>query len=94
LLLASFFSSKPILRKTGLLGSAVLMSLFTIYVFYMIKFSPGLPCTCGGIIQYMNWHQHLYFNTGLTLMSIFGIWLNNRQTKSPSITQYTPNITA
>lgn len=66
-------------RKAGLVGSSILMFLFTIYVGYMIHTMPHrLPCSCGGIISLMNWHQHLYFNCAFTLLAIVGIWLQNK----------------
>lgn len=70
----------PGLRKAGLLGAFILMSLFTIYIGYMILFTPHLPCTCGGIINKMSWNQHLLFNAFFTLLAGTGIWLS-KQTK-------------
>jgi len=78
-LLIPFFSHQIRFRKWGLYAGTILMALFTLYVGYMLKFSNGLPCSCGGIIQKMNWHQHFYFNTGFTCLGILGIWLNNKQ---------------
>ena len=40
----------PRTRKLGLYGSFVLMTLFTIYLGYMLAFTPDLPCSCGGVI--------------------------------------------
>jgi len=76
LLLIPFFSNKPMLRTWGLYGSAVLMLIFTVYITYMVEFRTDRPCTCGGIISQMNWHQHMYFNTTFTCLSFLGIWLN------------------
>ena len=81
MLLIPFFSDSPRLRKWGLYSSAILMLLFTIYVGYMVEFRTNRPCTCGGIIQLMNWHQHMYFNAVSTLLAFLAIWLNNKQTK-------------
>src|SRR5882757_4959980 len=81
-LLIPFFVQAPRSRKWGLYTGTVLMAIFTLYVGYMLKFSSGLPCSCGGIIQKMNWHQHFYFNTGFTFLGFLAIWLNNRQFKS------------
>ena len=68
-------------RVQGLLSSAVLMSLFTIYIAGMIHFSPQLPCSCGGIINTLTWQQHLLFNLGFTAMGITGVFLQ-RQLKT------------
>jgi len=81
-LLLPFFLTAPWSRKWGLYIGTTLMVVFTIYISYMLKFKNGhLPCTCGGIIQKMNWHQHFYFNSCFTLLGLLAIWLNNRQFK-------------
>jgi len=65
-------------RRWGLYGSLFLMSAFTLYVAYMVAFmAPGhLPCSCGGVIRLMNWHQHLVFNITYTLLALIGIVLD------------------
>ncbi|MDO6433061.1 hypothetical protein Q4E93_20805 [Flavitalea sp. BT771] len=57
------------------------MSIFTVYITYMVELRTDRPCTCGGIISQMNWHQHMYFNTLFTILVFAAIWLNNRQQK-------------
>src|SRR6478672_10059791 len=49
-------------RKMGLWASAILLSFFTVYLFYMVLFSPHLPCSCGGVISSMSWPVHIGFN--------------------------------
>jgi methylamine utilization protein MauE len=73
----------PRTRKWGLYSSFILMGIFTIYVGFMLYFRSDRPCTCGGLIRLMNWHQHFYFNTAFTFMALFAIWLEkkNRQQK-------------
>jgi len=84
LLLVPFFKEKPAYRKWGLRAGTTLMAMFTIYVWYMITFkSVGLPCTCGGIISLMNWHEHLYFNTAFTILGILAIILHKRSQLGP-----------
>lgn len=65
-------------RALGLLGSAILMSLFTIYIAGMIHFSPQLPCSCGGIINNLTWQQHLLFNLLFTGLGITGVFLQRQ----------------
>ena len=69
----------PKTRRLGLYGSFLLMSIFTLYVGDMIYFGSHLPCTCGGIIQYMNWHQHFYFNSCFTILALVGLWLDKKR---------------
>jgi hypothetical protein len=82
MLLIPFFSYKPRLKKYGLYSAAALMTLFTLYIGYMVEFRTDRPCTCGGIIQLMNWHQHMYFNTASTLLAYWAIYLNNKIEKN------------
>lgn len=82
-LLLPFFHPAPLSRKWGLYTGTILMALFTFYVGYMLKFENGrLPCSCGGIIQKMNWRQHFYFNGCFTLLGLLACWLNNRHFKT------------
>ncbi|WP_394371636.1 MauE/DoxX family redox-associated membrane protein [Pinibacter aurantiacus] len=62
----------PSLRRTGLLVSIILLSGFTIYILYMLLFIPNLPCSCGGVISYLSWKQHLIFNISFLLLSLYG----------------------
>src|SRR5690242_17214712 len=71
-LVVSLFLFIPKLRALGLLLSAFLMSAFTFYVAGMLLFAPQLPCSCGGVIQQLNWHQHMLFNILFTLLAYMG----------------------
>jgi len=68
----------PKTRRVGLFGALSLMVVFTIYVGYNVFYltSTQRPCTCGGIIQKMSWHQHLYFNGFFTLLVIAALLLD------------------
>ena len=61
-------------RRLGLIGSAVLMSVFTVYIVGMISLSPQLPCSCGGIINNLTWQQHLVFNLFVTALAYWGCY--------------------
>jgi hypothetical protein len=69
----------PHTRLMGLYGSLGLMSLFTLYLGYMLAFSRDLPCSCGGVISSMTWTQHLIFNIFFTLLAWAGIWLYRKR---------------
>jgi len=81
----------PRLRKTGLLLSTILLTAFTIYISYMIAFTPKLPCSCGGVITSLTWREHLLLNISFVAFAVFG-WLmikkkkfycNNRSSRTP-----------
>ena len=68
-------------RNTGLIGSFILMLIFTGYIFFIIHTSENLPCSCGGILEKMSWHQHLIFNIGCVVLSIIALRLNLRYSR-------------
>jgi hypothetical protein len=63
----------PKTRHGGSWLSLVLMTAFTGYVIYIIKFNDELPCTCGGVLEALGWPQHLILNTSLIIAAIFAI---------------------
>jgi uncharacterized membrane protein YphA (DoxX/SURF4 family) len=69
----------PGTKKIGLYSSLILMSIFTIYIGFMVYLRSERPCTCGGVISYMNWHQHFYFNIFFTLLALLALLLNKKQ---------------
>ena len=74
----------PVTREKGLKVSFVLLSVFTLYLAYMVIFTPALPCNCGGVLQSLTWQQHIFFNLFFILLSLTGITLykKNHQRKS------------
>lgn len=68
----------PNWRIYGLYAGGSLMAIFTIYISYMFISHSHLPCSCGGVIKLMNWHQHLYFNSGFVLMAVLSIIIDQR----------------
>ncbi len=69
----------PRTRSIGLYSSFILMLIFTIYLGYMLAFTPNLPCSCGGVLQQMSWPQHFIFNIFFTMLALSGIWLSRRK---------------
>ncbi|PHR88492.1 MAG: hypothetical protein COA80_17985 [Leeuwenhoekiella sp.] len=82
----------PKTRRLGLLGSAILMSVFTVYIAGMISFSPELPCSCGGIINNLTWQQHLLFNIGYTALAITGVYVHSSNNTPNSNSNNNNNI--
>lgn len=65
-------------RRIGLYSSLLLMSVFTIYIAYMILYVPHLPCSCGGVLKYMSWKEHLVFNSVFTSLALFGVIIDSK----------------
>lgn len=60
-------------RKTGLLLSSMLLTIFTVYIGLALVGAWGiLPCECGLAIPRMSWMQHLWFNLFFLAISITG----------------------
>ena len=53
--------------------SFVLMAMFTAYIFIILNFSDYVPCSCGGILEKMNWKEHLYFNIIFSFLALLAI---------------------
>lgn len=69
--------SAALLNKTsrllGLYFSLFLMTAFTIYIYLILNYSDFVPCSCGGILEKMDWRTHLYFNIICVALSIIAI---------------------
>ncbi len=52
----------PRYRLIGLYAAFSLMTVFTAYIIVITRYSEFVPCSCGGVLQHMNWNQHLLFN--------------------------------
>jgi putative oxidoreductase len=68
----------PKTRKAGLYTSFGLMTMFTLYITYMMIFVPDLPCSCGGIISKLTWKQHLFVNVFFIILALIAIILMRR----------------
>jgi hypothetical protein len=70
----------PRYQIIGLYTSFFLMVLFTAYIIVITNFSEYIPCSCGGILQNMTWHEHLIFNLLTIGLIVVAILLHaNRQ---------------
>jgi uncharacterized membrane protein YphA (DoxX/SURF4 family) len=68
----------PPWRRTGLYAAFGLMTLFTVYVIYIMARDEKLPCSCGGIIELLSWKGHFFLNCILTVLALAGILLSRR----------------
>lgn len=76
----------PKTRFVGLCASLFLMSVFSLYVGYALFSDTKLPCSCGGVIESLSWHQHFWLNVMLTLLALLAIRLQvNYASKEPNV---------
>lgn len=60
-------------RRLGLLTSLSVIILYTVYLIYILKFAPSIPCSCIAVFKRMNWHDQLYFNFIALAINIIGL---------------------
>lgn len=65
----------PSTRNISLKASAGLLAIFTLYIFYMFRFYPKTPCSCGGIISLLGWKEHIVFNLAYLFLSLLPLFL-------------------
>ncbi len=72
-LLVCFLLISERTRYIGLYGSYILMVLFSIYIYLILNYSEFIPCSCGGILEKMDWNTHLIFNLVCILAAVIAI---------------------
>ncbi len=61
------------LRTMALYASIGLMAAFSMYIAVILNLSDFVPCSCGGILEDMDWTEHLIFNLIFILLGIIAI---------------------
>ena len=74
-------------RLIGFYASVVLLLLFTGYIFWVLNFSPRVPCSCGGVIEKLSWKEHIVFNLVFICMAVAGIIFQKRLYNKPMTTK-------
>ena len=67
----------PKLRVIALYFGFSLMVMFTAYIYIILNFSNYIPCSCGGILEELNWTDHLIFNSTFVLLAAAGLLLSS-----------------
>jgi hypothetical protein len=81
-LLIALLLALPKLRYMGLLASFGLMLMFTAYIIIILNFSSFIPCSCGGILEKLDWKEHLVFNITFTLLAAIAVFLTKSNPKT------------
>ena len=70
-------------RRTGLYFALALLATFSIYILLaLLQVYPRVPCSCGGVLKYMGWRTHFFFNLFFLLLTLVGIFLENRERRT------------
>jgi len=65
----------PSYRLMGLFSAYGLMVMFTAYIYIVLHFTSFVPCSCGGILEKLDWKSHMIFNIAFVLLGMLGILL-------------------
>ena len=71
----AFLLGIPTTRRIGLYLSIGLMAAFTAYIYIILNYSEFIPCSCGGILEKMDWNTHLIFNICCILLATISYFL-------------------
>jgi uncharacterized membrane protein YphA (DoxX/SURF4 family) len=63
-------------RLLALYASFGLMVMFTAYIIAITQFSDYIPCSCGGVLEKLNWTEHLVFNLAFVVLTLLAIVLH------------------
>jgi len=70
-----------LMRKTlraGLWLSAALLTAFIAYVFLVLTgYYTKVPCSCGGVLKFLSWKNHLIFNVVFLTINGFALYKIN-----------------
>jgi len=69
----------PRLKDEAYLASFILLLVFTAYIIVVLNFADSVPCSCNGVIGSLSWKEHIIFNVGFGLLSLFGLLLKPNQ---------------
>lgn len=69
-------------RKSGLIGSLLLMFAFTAYVALVVfNVFERVPCSCGGVLKQLGFKAHLAFNLVFLALTVLGLYLSYKNGK-------------
>lgn len=80
------------MRLTGFYLSLCLLTAFTIYIIAVLNFSPRVPCSCGGVIQWLSWKEHIVFNLIFISLAGTGIVLQRKYYKGTTLSGEAENL--
>lgn len=69
------------LRLVGLHASFTLMVFFTVYIYVILNYSDNIPCSCGGVLEDLDWSQHLIFNILCALTALIAVVIGTENKK-------------
>ncbi|MHA7943585.1 MauE/DoxX family redox-associated membrane protein [Formosa sp. 3Alg 14/1] len=71
-------------RIIGLLSGFTLMIMFSTYIYFILNYVAFIPCSCGGVLENMDWTEHFIFNLFFVSISLLAFILHFKLKKSYS----------
>lgn len=71
----------PKYRQIGLFLAYGIMVMFTAYIFIILHYTSFVPCSCGGVLEKLDWKSHLIFNLVFVILGFLGVLLYNESIK-------------
>jgi uncharacterized membrane protein YphA (DoxX/SURF4 family) len=72
----------PRFRLIGIFFAYGLMVMFTAYIFIILNYTSFVPCSCGGVLEKLDWKSHMFFNLIFVVLGVLGILLYKRSGKT------------
>lgn len=67
-------------KLIGFISAFIILVAFTIYIIFILAgFWNHVPCACGGIISWLGWEPHLWFNIFFIATSGIGIYFSLKE---------------
>ena len=64
-------------------SSIALMVMFTTYIIIILNFSDYIPCSCGGVLEDLDWSEHIIFNLVFVFLGILSIHSMGLKPRNP-----------
>lgn len=65
----------PRFKLIGLFSAYGLMVMFTVYIFIILNYTSFVPCSCGGVLEKLDWKSHMIFNLVFVFLGLLGVLL-------------------
>lgn len=70
-----------LLNPPDMVFSTLVIAAFTVYIIAVLTIAPFVPCSCIGLSDRFTWHQQLYINIVLLVLSMIYFYLNRDDSK-------------
>lgn len=69
----------PRYKLAGLFSAYGLVVMFTAYIFIILNYTSFIPCSCGGVLEKLDWKSHMLFNIVFVCLAAAAIVLHENR---------------